>query len=251
VDDKLFEDMPKGEESLALDEDADDRALLYAIWAGKEQGDLPVQDGWRILHERYPADMGLLVALVSEEIHESDAGSPEQVCSKLEKVLDAAKGRLNDEVRDLLAFARLDFEDDSKTGVRRKKPLSAATQKRVAAIRARVGEPKEDVWDEGGPVARLAGYRRKLVRTLHDATLGHKPIRAGAVRAPDSWREMLAAAKTKVRYSASAVFASGDAVDHPKFGVGVVTAVEKGRVTILFESGERKLVVRAGDDDVP
>jgi len=248
VDEHLFEDMPKGDagSDFELSDEADDRAVLYAIWAGKEVGDLPVQDGWRILHERYPGDMRLLVALVSEEIHEADAGSPEQVCGKLEKVLDTAKGRLNDEVRDLLAFARLDFEDDSKTGVRRKKPLSAATQKRVASIRARVGEPKEDVWDEGGPVARLSGFRRKLVRALHDATVGHKPIGEGAVRAPDSWREMMAAAKTKVRYSASATFAPGDAVEHPKFGVGVVTAVEKGRVTILFESGERKLVVSEG-----
>jgi hypothetical protein len=243
VEPNLFEDMPKGDGSFELSDDDDDRTVLHAIWAGKELGDLPVQDGWRILHERYPNDMRLVVALVSEEIHEQDAGSPEQVCSKLEKVLDAAKGRLNDEVRDLLAFARLDFEDDSKTGVRRKKPLSAATLKRVAAIRARVGEPKEDVWDEGGPVARLSGFRRKLVRTLHDATVGHKPIGEGAVRAPDSWREMMAAAKTKVPYSASATFTIGDAVDHPKFGVGVVTFVEKGRVTILFESGERKLVV--------
>jgi hypothetical protein len=243
VDPNLFEDMPKDVAGFDPSEDDDDRTILHAIWVGKEVGDLPVQDGWRILFERYPGDVRLLVALVSEELHEVDAGSPEQVCSKLEKVLDASKGRLNDEVRDLLAFARLDFEDDSKTGVRRKKPLSAATQKRVAAIRARVGEPKEDVWDEGGPVARLSGFRRKLMRTLHDATLGHKPIGEGAVRAPDSWREMMAAAKKTVPYSASATFTVGDAVDHPKFGVGVVTAIETGRVAILFESGERKLVI--------
>ena len=241
----LFDDMPKGDGNFDLSDDDDDRTVLHAIWAGKELGELPVQDGWRILHERYPGDMRLLVALVSEEIHEADAGSPEQVCGKLEKALDASKGRLNDEVRDLLAFARLDFEDDSKTGVRRKKPLSAATQKRVAAIRARVGEPKEDVWDEGGPVARLSGFRRKLIRTLHDATLGHKPIGDNALRPPDSWREMMAAARTRMPYSASTTFIIGDAVDHPKFGAGVVTMVETGRVTILFESGERKLVVRA------
>ena len=245
MDENLFADMPKGDINAGFEdlEEADDRAVLHAIWSGKEAGDLPVQDGWRILCERYPGDMRFLVALVSEEIHESDAGSPEQVCGKLEKVLDAAKGRLNDEVRDLLAFARLDFEDDSKTGVRRKKPLSAATQKRVAAMRARVGEPKEDVWDEGGPVARLAGFRRKLIRTLHDATMGNEPIGTGAVRTPDSWREMVAAAKATVPYSASATFTAGDAVDHPKFGIGVVTFVEKGRITILFESGERKLAV--------
>src|SRR4051794_16751335 len=210
-----------------ISEDDDDRGVLHAIWKGRE-GDLPVSDGWRILTERYPADMRLLVALVSEEIHESDAGSPEQLCGKLEKILDASKGRLNDEVRDLLAFARLDFEDDSKTGVRRKKPLSAATKKRVASMRARIGEPKEDVWDEGGPVARLSGFRRKLVRTLAEATKGHKPIGEGAVRPPDSWREMMAAAKAPKPYDASATWEVGDALEHVKFGVGVVTAVEPG-----------------------
>lgn len=244
MDEKLFEDMPKIDEAaFEFPEDADDRAILHAIWTGKEHGDLPVQEGWRILFERYPDDMRLLAALVSEEIHESDAGSAEQICKKLEKILDASKGRLNDEVRDLLAFARLDFEDDSKTGIRRSKPLSAATQKRVAAIRARVGEPKEDVWDEGGPVARLSGFRRKLLRELHDTTAGNKPIRHGAVRPPDSWREMVAAAKTRKPYAPDVAFDVGDAVEHPKFGVGAVTAVEKGRLTILFESGEKKLVV--------
>jgi hypothetical protein len=232
--------MPRRDGDLEFSDDDDDRAVLHAIWAGKE-ADLPVQDGWRILHERYPGDMRLLVAQVAEEIHDTDAGSAEQLCKKLERILDGSKGRLNDEVRDLLAFARLDFEDDSKTGVRRKKPLSPATQKRVAAIRARVGEPKEDVWDEGGPVARLSGFRQKLLRALHDATIGHKPIGEGAVRAPDSWREMLAAAKAPKPYSPSTTFAVGDAIDHPKFGVGVVTSVEDARVTILFENGERKL----------
>jgi hypothetical protein len=245
VDEKLFEDMgaKTGADAFEFSEDDDDRSILFAIWSGKEALDLPVQEGWRILFERYPDDMRLAVALVSEEIHDSDAGSAEQVCKKLENILDAAKGRLDDEVRDLLAFSRLDFEDDSKTGVRRSKPLSPATKKRVAAIRARVGEPKEDVWDEGGPVARLSGFRRKLMRELHDATLGNKPIRKGAVRPPDSWREMVAAAKARKPYAPDATFESGDAIEHPKFGVGVVTAVEKGRLTILFETGERKLVV--------
>jgi hypothetical protein len=241
ADDDLFADLADAG-GLELSEDSDDRALLYAIWSGNEIGDLPVYEGWRILYERYPDDIRLLVAVLSEEIHEVEMGSPEQVCKKLEKILEASKGKLDAEVRDLLAFARLDAEDDGKTGVRRKKPLSAPTAKRVAALRARVGEAKGDVFDEDGPAARLAAFRRKLVRVLHDATLGNKPIGKNPVRAPDSWREMIAAAKTRVKYAADASFGLGDAVEHAKFGVGVVTAVEEGRVTILFESGERKLV---------
>jgi hypothetical protein len=244
ADEALFEDM-QHDDGFEMSDDSSDRALVYGIWMGGEVGDLPVTDGWRILFERYPEDMRFLVALASEEIQEADMGSPEQVCGKLERILDNAKGRLDEQVRDLLAFARLDFDDDTKTGMRRKKPLSPATAKRVASIRARVGEPKDDVWDEGGPAARLAEFRRKLVRLLHEVTAGDKPIGHRAARAPDSWREMLAAAKTKIKYAPDATFAEGDAVEHPKFGVGVVTAVEKSRVTILFESGERKLVLSA------
>ena len=243
ADEKLFEDM-EPDDDFELSEDAADRAIVHVLWRGGELGDLPVQDGWRILFERYPDDVRLLAALLSEEIHQTDMGSPEQVCGKLERILERAKGKLDLEVRDLLAFARLDVDDDSKTGVRRKKPLSAATTKRVAAIRARVGAAGPDVWEEGGPVARLAAFRRKLVRALHDQTVGNKPIRHRAARQPDSWKEMVAAAKTTRGYSATASYTMGDAVEHPKFGVGVVTAIEKGRVTVFFESGERKLVVK-------
>jgi len=246
ADEKLFEDM-EPDDDFELSDDAEDRAILHVLWKGGEIGDMPVQDGWRILFERYPEDVRLLAALLSEEIQQADMGSPEQVCGKLERILDGAKGKLDAEVRDLLAFARLDTDDDTKTGVRRKKPLSAATTKRVAGIRARVGASGGDVWEEGGPVARLALFRRKLVRTLHDQTIGNKPIRHRAARQPDSWKEMVAAAKATKPYAAITSYDVGDAVEHPKFGVGVVTVVEKGRMTVFFESGERKLVVK---DDV-
>ncbi len=242
ADERLFEDMER-DDGFELSDGAEDRAILHAIWMGGEIGDMPVQDGWRILFERYPEDVRLLTALLSEEIHQADMGSPEQVCGKLEKILDGAKGKLDAEVRDLLAFARLDVDDDTKTGIRRKKPLSAATAKRVAGIRARVGASKEDVWEEGGPVARLSAFRRTLLRALHDHTVGNKPIRHRTAKQPDSWREMVAAAKITKRYMPDATYDVSDAVDHPKFGVGVVTAVEKGRMTVFFESGERKLVV--------
>ena len=238
----LFQDMEDPESGWELSEDDSDRKLLFAIWNGHEIGDLPVQEGWRILWERYPEDLRFLAALLGEEIHAVEMGSPEQVCGKLEKILDGAKGRLDAEVRDLLAFARLDFDDHSKTGVRRKKPLSAATARRVAGLRARVGQPTEDAFDEAGPVARLAAFRRTLIHSLHDQTVGGKPIRPRAARQPDSWREMVAAAPTTRRYAPDVAFAIGDAVEHPKFGVGVVTAVQEGRGTILFETGERKLV---------
>lgn len=244
ADERLFADMD-ADDSFELSDDAEDRAILHVLFRGGEVSDLPVQDGWRILFERYPDDFRLLAALLGEEIQQADMGSPEQVCGKLERILDGAKGKLDAEVRNMLAFARLDMDDDTRTGVRRKKPLSAATKKRVANLRSRVGASGEDVWQEGGPAARLAAFRRNLVRALHDQTLGNKPIRERGARAPDSWREMIAAAKSRTPYAADATYDVGDAVEHPKFGVGVVTAVERGRMTVLFENGERKLVTAA------
>jgi hypothetical protein len=244
TDEQLFADMEPDDDSFDLSDDDDDRTILHVIWRGGEIGDLPMQDGWRILFERYPDDLRLLVAQLSEEIHQADMGSPEQVCGKLEKILDGAKGKLDAEVRDLLAFARLDTDDDTKTGMRRKKPLSPATAKRVENLRARVGASDEDVWEEGGPVARLGAFRQKLLRALHDQTAENKPIRDRGARAPDSFRAMLAAAKARKPYTPSTSYDVGDAVEHPKFGEGVVTAVETGRMTVLFVNGERKLVVK-------
>src|SRR5258708_2123440 len=102
ADEKLFEDM-EPDDGFDLWDDAEDRAIVHVIWMGGEAADMPVQDGWRILFDRYPADVRLLAALLSEEIQQADMGSPEQVCGKLERILEAAKGKLDAEVRDLLA----------------------------------------------------------------------------------------------------------------------------------------------------
>jgi hypothetical protein len=42
-------------------------------------------------------------------------------------------------------------------------------------------------------------------------------------------------------YSPSEVFARGDTIEHPRFGVGVVTAVEQGRIEVAFADAARKL----------
>ena len=50
-------------------------------------------------------------------------------------------------------------------------------------------------------------------------------------------------------YSASARYEIGDQVAHPKFGTGVVQAIEQTKVDILFESGRRTLVHARGDGE--
>lgn len=43
-------------------------------------------------------------------------------------------------------------------------------------------------------------------------------------------------------YSVKETYSKGDGVQHPKFGQGVVVAVEPTKIDVLFESGERRLV---------
>ena len=47
-------------------------------------------------------------------------------------------------------------------------------------------------------------------------------------------------------YGVKETFVSGDFLRHPKFGNGLVVAVENGKIDVLFESGERKLVHALG-----
>ena len=72
--------------------------------------------------------------------------------------------------------------------------------------------------------------------------------RTSATIAPagNDWASAVAdTSKARRKYNATERFARGDLVDHPKFGVGVVTGTEPGKAVILFESGVRKLVAGA------
>ena len=73
----------------------------------------------------------------------------------------------------------------------------------------------------------------------NDATTNAKPVdwaAAVAGKADDAFRA----------YGVKETFASGDFLRHPKFGNGLVVAVENGKIDVLFESGERKLVHALG-----
>lgn len=59
------------------------------------------------------------------------------------------------------------------------------------------------------------------------------------------WTEPCAASgeveRARKPYALGASYAVGDEVDHPKFGVGIVTAIGPGKVRIRFDDGERTL----------
>ncbi|AKU96700.1 hypothetical protein AKJ09_03364 [Labilithrix luteola] len=227
----MFEDVDaKGVQKVPRD--AEDRLVLYAIWARSEICELPAASAWGILHERYPQEPRFLLLHVYEDVlSPGDAGfAPSAFLEKVQRVLDAAGGHLHPEVRDLLALA----EDELHQ-------LAERDAARLDLIRARVGSRTGDA---GAAKKRLTRLSSDVVREFHERTTGGKRIGGDASGTGGDWKAAVDAAKgPKAPYSATAKVTVGSLVEHPKFGVGVVTAIEPGRAHILFESGARKLVV--------
>jgi len=240
----MFEDIddqkPQREpqKPLVVTREANDRSLVYAIWTRNAGGGMPAEQAWAILHERYPEEGRFLLLHTYEALVAPRTGaaawSPTDFLAKVRSVLDTSGGRLNPEVRDLLAVA----EDDLH-------PLSDDDGARLDRIRARVSSRAGDPTAARKRLQRLAS---DVVRELHDRTTGGKAIgrTSGSVPAAavtGEWKTMLGSAKgTPTTYSATAKVTAGDVVEHPKFGPGIVLGVEPGRAHILFESGPRKLV---------
>lgn len=228
----MFEDIDDEKRAaFTVSKDSVDRHIVYVIWSRNEIGQLPVHEGWELLYSRYPHEPRFLLFHVYEELitpHASYATwTPSYFLDKVQRVLDSAGGKLNPEVRDLLAVA----EDELH-------PLSEKDAARLDRIRGRVGTR---LGDSAAARKRLGRLETDFVRDLHDRTEGGKPL-GGASGGADYKTAIAAATGAKKPYSATAKVAVGDLLEHPKFGVGVVTAVDPGRAHILFESGTRKLV---------
>lgn len=237
IDDQKPDPQQQQKKALEVTRDSNDRALVYAVWTRNAGGTMPIDQAWGILHERYPDEARFLLLNAYEELVATrgpTSWSPSDFLAKIRKVLDTAGGRLNPEVRDLLAVA----DDDLH-------PLSEEDAARLERIRARVSSRSGDPTAARKRLQRLAS---DVVRELHDRTTGGKAIGRTSASVPAAaagteWKTALAAAKgAKTTYSATAKVAAGDVVEHPKFGAGVVLGVEPGRAHILFESGARKLV---------
>jgi hypothetical protein len=228
----MFEDIDGQKGAIEITRDAADRSIVYAIWARTSPSGLSADAAWAILHERYPNEPRFLLFSTYEQLRQREADwTATAFLERVQRILDTAGGKLNPEVRDLLAMA----EDDLHG-------LSESDGARLDRIRGRVGARTGDGTAAAKRLSRLAA---DVVRELHEKTTNGRRIGgsgAAAAGATD-WKSAIAAAGTaKKPYSATAKVAIGDVVEHPKFGPGVVTAVEAGRATILFESGTRKLV---------
>jgi len=234
----MFEDLE--DEDIDVSPDSPDRAIVYAIWQKSESAALTAEEAWAILHERYPDDARFLLLNAYHELAESVPSEPGYLVTKIDRIVSGAPEAVHVHVRELLAYGGA--------------VLGKATgddAKRIATMRTRVGAEGEAPTKRDERAAlKLRRFEREVLKELHDRTEGGKPL---GTRAPspttlppppvNALEEALAdASRTRKKYAATDKFAKGELVEHPKFGVGVVTALEPGRVTILFESGSRKLV---------
>lgn len=216
--------------------DSPDRLIVYSIWS-KDDGLTP-EEAWAILFERYPDDPRFLLLNAYNELAEGSvagAWTPGYFLKKLESILGAAKGSLDAQVRDLVAFA-----GGLLAGAK------GEEANRLAEIRATLGMEGVGKRDERAGL-RLRRYEREVLRELHDRTRGNAPLgeRANveAATGANAWRAAVADEKRpRKKYTPTTAYERGELVEHPKFGVGVVTGKEPGRATILFENGARKLV---------
>jgi hypothetical protein len=274
----MFDDLE--EEGVEVNPESPDRAIAWAIWSRTEESALTPDEAWAILHERYPDEPRFLLLNAYTELSETRrhservikaaavAGStlarqgqgaktaevggwtPGYFLKKVERIVAGAAEPLHPHVRDLVTFGAL--------------VLAAAKDEdliTLAQIRTTVGvedgEPKRDDRDRAG--LRLRRFEREVLKELSDRTEGNQPlgVRAAPAGTPahgssgapglSDWASAVAdASKTKKRYAPDARFERGELVEHPKFGIGVVTGTEPGKAVILFESGVRKLVAGTG-----
>jgi hypothetical protein len=233
----VFEDFEE-QDSVDVSPDASDRLIAYAIHSRGDMG-VTAEEAWAILYERYPDDPRFLLLNAYAELAETAVAgvwTPAYFLKKVDRILDGGSDAIHPHLKDLLGFAgnvlaSAKGEDATK----------------LNEVRGKVGAGPETKRDERAGL-RLRRYEREVLKELHERTEGNKPLgvrRQGTPIAPAAtdWASATAdKSKPKKKYAATDRFERGELVDHPKFGVGVVTLTEPSRVSILFESGLRKLV---------
>ncbi len=90
-------------------------------------------------------------------------------------------------------------------------------------------------------------------RTVASRTAAGKAARVpvSVMRVAELWQKKVNESKASVpkTYQVSAVFIAGDAVEHPKFGLGIVEEIKGGKMVVLFRDAERVLVHSLGSSN--
>src|SRR5688500_9156952 len=102
----MFEDFE--DEDVDVSPDSPDRAIVFAIWSKSESSALTPEEGWAILHERYPDDPRFLLLNAYSELGDhtaSGAWTPGYFVTKLERIAATATDALHAPLKELLGFA--------------------------------------------------------------------------------------------------------------------------------------------------
>jgi hypothetical protein len=246
----VFEDLE--EENVDVTADSPDRAIAWAIASRGEAGNLTPEEGWAILHERYPDEPRFLLLNTYAEINEAkkqavDTKGAAQVITaayllkKIDRMLAAdPTGAYEPQVRELVVF--------SANELATAKGDDLANVKSLRDKLGIEGESKRDDRDRAG--LKLRRFEREVLKEVDDRTQDGKPLGVAQQPQPkkpaNDWASATSdASKPRRKYAADARFEAGELVEHSKFGVGLVTGTEPGKAVILFESGVRKLVAGA------
>lgn len=89
------------------------------------------------------------------------------------------------------------------------------------------------------------GTQTDLIRSTTRSSKPRKTPQKTYMKVSEMWEQKMAAAKNAPvkPYSVKQVFAAGDVINHPNFGVGLVEEVKgSGKITVLFRNDEKVLV---------
>src|SRR5205085_2884579 len=145
--------------------DSPDRAIVFGIWSRSESASLTREEGWAILHERYPDDPRFLLLNAYAELSDhtaSGAWTPGYFVTKLENIASGANETLYTPLKELLSFAGAVLAK-----------ASADEAAKLVAIRAKIGAEVDPATagkrDERASL-KLRRFEREVVKELHDRT---------------------------------------------------------------------------------
>jgi hypothetical protein len=207
-------------DGIEIDANSEDRALFCAIETRGEIGDLPVDEAWAILADRYPGDPRLRVLSLYHDLDANGVDAfrdPPALMRAMNALIDAKADR--EQCAALVAMIAAEVDD---------RDALAPVERALAPI----------------PEERIA---RRLLRKLREAVLdeAEEKTREGnpfGERAPSGISAIKANDAPPRPYSPKEPFAVGDRVLHTKFGEGVVVGKGDGKLEVAFPDGPRKLV---------
>jgi hypothetical protein len=214
----MFDELDGVDLGFEIDSTMTDREILYVLWGNYEIGDMDVVEGWRVLHERYPEDVRLLLAKIYEEV--ASEGVEAATAARLSSLHASSTEPLRSTIERLQQIVEHELQGDGDQST---------------------NEPLMQAYDH------MNRYVSDLLDQAHDATLNGKPLRARPIVPPPALETLEQAQRrgAPVRaYSSQERFEPGEILRHVKFGDGLVRSCRAGKIEVDFGGTLRVLVCK-------